>query len=110
MTRSNLSKLYISRSDDRITDDQASVGAYSRWLETDNKRLRIVTYPKDYKADHVCYDGHSFYIIEGRIQIELGEETVEWKTGDAFIIPDNVPHRVFNPFYSDAKVVVSDYG
>lgn len=72
--------------------------------------MRIVVYPVGYEADHVCHGGHSFYVIEGSIKIELGKEILEWQQGDAFIIPDNMEHRVFNPFHSDAKVVVTDNG
>ncbi|WP_240375642.1 cupin domain-containing protein [Bacillus piscicola] len=108
MAETNLTKVHISRGDEKATPDKASTGALSRWLETDKQRLRVVTYPTGYEADHVCYDGHSFYITEGSIKMEVGEEVVEWKEGDAFIIPDDVPHRVFNPFASDAKVIVVD--
>jgi len=110
MKQSNQEKLRISKSNDQPIPDKASTGAYSRWIETDRKRQRIITYPKNYEADHICYDGHSFYVIEGNIQVVLGEEITEWQENDAFIIPDSVPHRVFNPFAMDAKVVVTDNG
>ncbi|MGM8212021.1 cupin domain-containing protein [Virgibacillus sp. W0430] len=104
----NRSKVHMSRNDAPFTPDNASTGALSRWLETDQQRLRIVVYPVDYVADHTCYDGHAFYIAEGAIRINLGEEITEMKEGDAFIIPDEVPHQVFNPFTKDAKVIVVD--
>lgn len=110
MTESNVSKIQISRNNEKETSDKASTGAFSRWLQTDDKRLRIVVYPVGYEADHVCYDGHSFYVVEGCIKIELEEGISEWQQGDAFIIPDNVQHRIFNPFNSDARVVVVDNG
>ena len=106
----HLSKVQVSRKNEEFTPDKASTGALSRWLETDNKRLRVVVYPSGYEADHVCYDGHSFYVVSGSIKIEFGEEIAEWNKGDAFIIPDDVPHRVFNPFDADAKVIVVDNG
>lgn len=104
----NLAKLKISRGIEEATPDKASAGAFSRWLETEKQRLRVLTYPSDYEADHVCYDGHAFYVVEGSLKIELGKEISEWGKGDAFIIPDGVPHRVLNPFESDASVVVVD--
>lgn len=108
--KSNIENLQFSRKDDRYHPDEASTGAYSRWLEIDGKRQRIVIYPTGYEADHICYDGHSFYIIEGSIKIVLGEEITEWQEGDSFIIPNNVSHRVLNSFDVDAKVVVTDNG
>lgn len=108
MSQTNLSKVHISREDAEVTPDKASTGAFSRWLETDKQRLRVVVYPTGYEADHTCYDGHTFYVASGNIKIRLGEEVSEWREGDAFIIPDEVPHRVFNPFGDDAKVIVVD--
>ncbi|MEC5424748.1 cupin domain-containing protein [Virgibacillus sp. C22-A2] len=110
MSNSNLSKVKISKNDEKFTPDKASTGALSKWLETDNQRLRVVKYPSGYKADHVCYDGHAFYVASGNIKIEMGEEITEWNAGDAFIIPDDVPHQVVNPFDDDAEVVVVDHG
>ena len=110
MSQSNLNKVKISRNGEKTYADRASAGAYSRWLEVDGKRQRIVTYPSGYEADHTCYTGHSFYIIKGSIKIALGEEITEWQENDAFIIPDNVPHRLFNSFDVDAIVVVTDNG
>ena len=110
MSNTNLSKVKVSKKDETFTADKASTGAFSRWLETDKQRLRVVKYPTGYEADHVCYEGHAFYVTEGSIKIEMGEEVAEWETGDAFIIPDDVPHRVFNPYDDDATVVVVDHG
>jgi len=72
--------------------------------------MRVVTYPKGYRADHICYDGHSFYMIEGKIIIDIGDEILTFEHGDAFIIPDNLQHRISNNFGLDAKVVVVDNG
>lgn len=106
----NKRKIQVSKRNDQITPDKASDGAFSRWLEVDNKRMRVVTYPKGYKADHICFDGHSFYILEGKILIDIGDEIVEFEQGDAFIIPNNLQHRISNTFDLDAEVVVVDNG
>lgn len=103
------SKLIVRKDADNYTPDAVSKGAESKWLENDGTRMRVVVYPSGYEADHVCYDGHSFYVAAGTIKIKLGEEITEWNEGDAFIIPDDVPHVVFNPNQKDAKVVVVDH-
>ncbi|MFS0646559.1 cupin domain-containing protein [Siminovitchia sp. 179-K 8D1 HS] len=110
MNHSNLLKVQVARKEEEFTPDKVSTGALSKWLETEEQRLRVVMYPTGYEADHVCYDGHAFYVVSGSIKIEMGEELTEWQTGDAFIIPDEVPHRVLNPFDDDAQVVVVDHG
>lgn len=106
----HISKIEISNSGEKSIPDKASTGALSRWLETDKQRLRVVTYPSGYEADHTCLDGHAFYVASGKVNIKHDDEVSEWSEGDAFIIPDGVPHLVFNPFESDAKVVVVDHG
>lgn len=106
----NMEKIQSSKKDIKAIPDRVSKGALSRWLETDKQRLRVVTYPSGYEADHICFDGHAFYIASGKINIKHYEQTTEWNEGDAFIIPDNVPHLIYNPFENDAKVIVVDNG
>lgn len=108
LTDGNLSKIQVSRNSDEFNEDKAATGALSRWIETDKQRLRVIIYPPGFEADHICYNGHSLYMVEGSIKIEFGEESSEWKKGDAFIIPDGVPHKVLNPFDSKARVVIAD--
>lgn len=103
-------KLVVSKHTEGLIPDKVSNGALSRWLETDKQRMRVVSYPSGYKADHTCYDGHAFYVVNGKINIHIGEELTEWTSGDAFIIPDEVPHVVENSFDEDALVIVVDEG
>lgn len=110
MNDQHISKIQFSSQEEAPTPDKASTGALSKWLETDKQRLRVVTYPSGYEADHVCYDGHAFYVAAGNIHIRHEDEVSEWKAGDAFIIPDDIPHLVFNPFEEDAQVIVVDHG
>lgn len=107
-TTNNLSSLISSKSNEKFTLDKASTGASSRWLESDDQRMRIVKYPSGYEADHTCYEGHAFYVLSGNITIHLGEEITEWNEGDGFIIPDKIPHVVTNPYDEVAKIVVVD--
>lgn len=106
----HLSNVKVAKNEERFTPGKASTGALSKWLETEKQRLRVVKYPSGYQADHVCYDGHAFYVVSGTIKIEMGADLTEREAGDAFIIPDEVPHRVVNPFDDDAEVVVADQG
>jgi uncharacterized RmlC-like cupin family protein len=36
------------------------------------------------------------YVLEGRGREEIGEQVVEWETGDTYYLPPNVPHRHIN--------------
>ena len=105
-----INKIPASKSNENPVPDRLSTGAFSNWLETDKQRLRVVTYPSGYEADHTCYDGHAFFVASGKINIKHDDELSEWNEGDAFIIPDGIPHVLVNPFDSDAKVIVVDHG
>ncbi|MEN1968729.1 cupin domain-containing protein [Lentibacillus sp. N15] len=109
-TNSYLSNMVVSKNNEEFYPDSASKGAVSRWLEIDNARMRVVVYPSGYEADHVCYQGHAFYVVLGHIKIKIDNEVTEWNEGDAFIIPDDTPHVVFNPNKEEAKVIVVDRG
>lgn len=109
MTTNNyLSKIINSEHDENKTPDSAAQGALSRWLENENIRMRIMLYPSGFKSDHVCNKGHALYVISGNIKMYIGEDIAEWNEGDAFIIPDEIPHLVFNSEPEDAKVIVVD--
>ncbi|MFD1929176.1 cupin domain-containing protein [Sporosarcina siberiensis] len=104
----NSMKLLVSRGDAPSVPDRAAKGAVSRWLQTDSVRMRLITFPPGYEGDHVCYKGHSIYVISGLYKMDLGDSQLEWREGDAFIIPDDVPHRSFNPGESEAKIIMFD--
>lgn len=36
------------------------------------------------------------YVIEGRGREEIGDQTIDWETGDTYYMPPNVPHRHIN--------------
>lgn len=103
-----ISKVVKSKHNAKDSPDPVAKGAFSRWLEDDNIRMRIISYPPGFKADHICYKGHAIYVISGGIKLQMGEAVTEWGEGDAFIIPDDVPHVVVNDSNRDAKVVVVD--
>lgn len=101
-------KLLVSRVDESSVPDRTAKGAVSRWLQTESVRMRLVTFPPGYKGDQVCYKGHSIYVISGFYKMALGNTELIWQEGDAFIIPDDVPHRSFNPGKTEAKIVMFD--
>ena len=37
------------------------------------------------------------YVLEGSGKEIIGDEVIEWKEGDTFYLPPNVPHRHMNP-------------
>ena len=104
----NIQKLLISTKESASLPDKASKGAYSKWLENDIGRMRILTFPPGYEGDHICYKGHSIYVISGKYRMYLGESVIEWEEGDSFIIPNGVPHRSTNPGIHEVRIVMFD--
>ncbi len=47
-----------------------------------------------------------FFILHGRLQIELNGETYVMGEGDSLEIPPTLPHCVQNPFEQDASFLV----
>jgi mannose-6-phosphate isomerase-like protein (cupin superfamily) len=39
-----------------------------------------------------------FYVLEGRLQIEMADDTAVLRKGDSLEVPPTIPHRVWNPF------------
>lgn len=77
-------------------------------LQTEDVRMRVLTYPPQHDGDHVCYKGHSIYVVAETYKMGIDDTVFEWQEGDAFIIPDSVPHRSFNPGEKEAKIVIVD--
>lgn len=47
-----------------------------------------------------------FYVLSGRLKVDLPDESVEVRQGQSLEIPPVVVHRVHNPFESDAVFLV----
>lgn len=77
-----IDQIKVSKSTEKPVPDKLSTGAVSNWIETDKQRLRVVTYPSGYEADHTCYDGHAFYIVSGKVNIKHEEEVSVWNAWD----------------------------
>jgi mannose-6-phosphate isomerase-like protein (cupin superfamily) len=47
-----------------------------------------------------------FYVLEGKLQMQMAEETLVLEKGDSLEIPPTVPHRVWNPFEENTVFLV----
>lgn len=101
-------KLLINKNNEPFSSDSAANGATSRWLQTETERMRIIKFPANYHGDHVCYKGHSIYVISGCYEMKVGDTVLEWQEGDAFIIPDGIPHRSKNSGKAEVKIIMFD--
>ena len=61
---------------------------------------RLVIHTNEYEPGGVSGDGHAhadqeqaFYILEGEIEVEVGDETYQLGPGDCVLLPRNVFHK-----------------
>ena len=61
---------------------------------------RLVTHTNEYEIDGLSGDGHAhedqeqaFYLLEGEMEVEVGEETYRLQAGDCVFLPRSVFHK-----------------
>ena len=82
--------------------------AFSKTVQLEGIRLRIVEYSEGYLADHWCKKGHIVYCIEGEFisQLQNGEKFT-LKKGMTYIVSDEVSsHRSFSK--NGVKLLIID--
>ena len=56
---------------------------------------------------HLHYnDDEAWYILEGRLCVKVGEQTVEAAAGAAVLVPRGTPHTYWNPDPSPVRYVL----
>ena len=51
------------------------------------KQIRLIEYRKEFVEPDWCTKGHTGYVIDGEIEINFNGKTLQYKNGDAIIIP-----------------------
>jgi mannose-6-phosphate isomerase-like protein (cupin superfamily) len=61
---------------------------------------RLIIHTNEYEVDGYSGEGHAhanqeqaFYILEGKIEVDVGEETYQLGPGDSVLLPRNVFHK-----------------
>lgn len=68
--------------------------SYSRTLQYEGFRVRLIEYSAGYRADHWCKAGHLVFCLEGEFISELSDgRTFQLKPGMSYIVSDNVSHH-----------------
>jgi transcriptional regulator with XRE-family HTH domain len=90
----------------------AGLGAVDEFLTADvHGRLQVIlstiepgggTGPESYSHDS---DEECLVVLEGRLDLWVGDEHVELDEGDAITYPSRVPHRNMNPGPAPARVL-----
>ena len=62
--------------------------------------VSLVIHTNEYEVDGLSGDGHAhsnqeqaFYLLEGKMEVEVGEETYRLQAGDCVFLPVNVFHK-----------------
>ncbi len=77
---------------DKIPWETPVKGIRAKSVVRDGKRLRLVEYTPDMEP-HWCENGHFGRIIEGKFEIEFGNEKVIYEAGDGVFIPSGKNDR-----------------
>lgn len=81
------------------------VGARFKAAVLGDKRLRLVEYTKE-MAPHWCEKGHIGYVLEGRMEIQLDDQTAKFNAGDGIFLPPGREQRHMAKILSDVVLVV----
>ncbi len=65
---------------------------YKAFIRGD-ERIRLVEFSEEFVEKDWCTKGHVGYIIEGCISIDFNGKLVNFKAGDALIIPEGDKHK-----------------
>jgi len=60
-------------------------------------QIRLVEFSQGFIEPEYCRKGHLGYVAEGSMKLDVNGKMVEFKAGDAFILPgddDNFQHKV----------------
>ena len=72
---------------------EISPGRFFRLADSENMTLNLVTFPPHSGFEHHAHPEEQMsVVIEGEMELTLGETTRAVRPGDVFIIPSNVPH------------------
>lgn len=104
----------------------------SPWLQASSSKIKdyayeLLTYPGENKHldaymievpprqgkkpyDNLTHPGEEFfYVLEGRLLGEFGDQKVEIETGDAIYFRSQTPHCITNPYEEKARALVVIY-
>ncbi|MHB8604138.1 MAG: cupin domain-containing protein [Thermoplasmatota archaeon] len=57
--------------------------------------VRLVRFPASFAGETPCERGHVGFLMAGAAAWDIGGKTVKLAKGEAIVIPDGVPHRLF---------------
>jgi hypothetical protein len=80
-----------------------------RSIQSGDVQMRLVSYSRDYVADHWCLKGHIVFVVEGALTIEYQDgQRHRLEAGNGYLVGDNQrsAHKVVSP--TGASVFIVD--
>jgi quercetin dioxygenase-like cupin family protein len=68
-------------------------GVRSKVYTDGTRQLRMVEFSRGFSEPSWCLKGHIGYVLEGRADLELEDETVSFGPGDGVFIPSGDEHK-----------------
>ena len=72
---------------------QPAKAVRSRCYREGGRQLRLVEFGEGFIEADWCLKGHIGYVLEGRAELELEDETVSFGPGDGIFIPAGEGHK-----------------
>jgi mannose-6-phosphate isomerase-like protein (cupin superfamily) len=65
--------------------------------ELNNQMVKIAKFKGEFITHHHENEDELFYVVDGKLFIELGNKTIELNPGEFVIVPRGVEHKPFAP-------------
>ena len=80
-------------------------GVRAKVCKLDDGQLRLVEYTPDLEP-HWCAKGHVGYVLEGRMEIVVGDQTAVFNPGDGVFLPAGEDHKHMAKLLTDVVKVI----
>lgn len=68
-------------------------GVRFKAFEQGGRKLRLVEFAKEFVEPDWCVNGHTGYILEGKMEIDFNGESIVFGPGDGVFIPAGPEHK-----------------
>ena len=80
-------------------------GVRAKVCKLGDKQLRLVEYTRDLEP-HWCAKGHIGYVLEGRMEIAVGDRMAVFNPGDGVFLPAGEDHKHMARILTDVVRVI----
>ena len=78
---------------DELAWEHTRTGARFKAIAKGSRQIRLVELTPALSHPEWCSIGHEGYVLDGRLAIQFGDETVHYRAGDGIMIPSGEAHQ-----------------